>query len=358
MLATTRSALLSALLLAATISPLGALGSAQHSNLPLDKRAAVSDGSECWREFASNPDKCPVLQVAFFEDTQCSKPLSLVRTTPRALIKGNQQMLFEGAVAHSVKKPFGSIRILGAVPGIGIGFAAEEESDTVVQNMAKMSSAETYKAYQRKDCVTFPNLDARRVGVWTVRREDVFNQHGYVWNQGNIPLKANASQCQKLNRRAFAHADAGERSVCLEGASWGGGGVLDLYTNDDCSGPAKRQIYSTVQCTPLSTTSFKSFKAVSPSGPTIDAIFSPTYYDLGETGYHACAQRDVTAEKFKPGQCQKFSNTGAFVGVYGNDPQYPQPGPGPHDKILKESSGGLLLSSNPASGSGRGKVPQ
>ncbi|KAJ1030553.1 hypothetical protein NDA16_001462 [Ustilago loliicola] len=352
MLGTTRSALLSALILTVTISPLGALGSVQNSNLPLDKRAAASDGSECWRDFASDPRACPVVQVAFFEDTQCSKPLNLVKT--QAFNKGNEQMLFESAVAHSVKKPFGSIRVLGAAPGIGIGFAKEEESDMVVQNMAFMSSADTHKAYQLKQCVTFPNLDASRVGVWTVKWDASINQQGYVWNQDNIPLKSSAAQCHKRNRRASAHSS--EYSVCLEGASWGGGGVLDLYTNDDCSGPVKRQIYSTTQCTPLSTTSFKSFKAVSPLGLTIDAIFSPTYYDFGKTLYHACAQRDVTAMKFKPGQCQKFTNAGAFVGVYGNDPQYPQPGPGPNDKILKKGSGRLLVSPAPvpAPGSGRG----
>ncbi|UTT95260.1 hypothetical protein NDA17_002783 [Ustilago hordei] len=353
MLPATRTALLLALLVAVTISPLGAVGSVQHSNLPLDKRSAVSDGSQCWTEFASDPKNCPIVQVAFFEDTQCSQPLQLVKTTPNAFIKGNKQMLSEGAVAHSVKKPFGSIRVLATVADIGIGFAVGEESDTVVQNMAFMSAAETRKAYQSKSCVTFPNLEVGRVGVWSTRSESLLNQGGYVWNPFNIPIKSSASQCNKHNKRVVAHAD--QYSVCLNGVSWGGGGVIYLYPNDDCSGRAKRQIYSTVQCTPLAADGFKSFKAVSPQGDTINPIFSPSYYDFnGETGYHACSQKGVTEQKWKPGQCQKFGNSIAFAGVYGNDPGNPQPGPRPNDKVLKSSHGGKPNRS-PAPGLGRVK---
>jgi len=352
MLGATRAALLFTFLAAAAIVPLGAMASLQHSSLPLDKRAAVPDVSHCYRDFATDPDNCPILNVAFFEDAQCERPLHLARTTPTALIKGNEQMLFDGAVAHSLKSSFGSIRVLAAVKGIGMGFAKEEESDTVVQNLAWMSSAQTFDAYESKACITFPNLDASQVGVWSVKFDDSFNQGGYVWNPSNIPLKQSAPQCIKRARHARGRLAA--QPVCLHGASWGGGGVLLLYKNDDCTDDpkdarsVKKQFYSTVQCNALTMTEFKSFKAIEPTGPTIPINFSPAYYDLDKDGYHRCVQRDITTRPFKSGVCQKVAGNDMFVGVYGMDPDYPQPPPGAGDKLLLKAHGGLLL--HPAPG--------
>ncbi|GAK62628.1 uncharacterized protein PAN0_001c0829 [Moesziomyces antarcticus] len=341
--------LLSTLLVASFLAPLGVLGSVQHSSIPMDKRAAVSDGSECWTDFAKNSQDCPVLQVAFFKDAQCSQALNLVRTTPQALIKGNKQMLFEGAVAHSLKEPVGSVRIIGAVPGIGLGFARQEESDSVVQNMAWMSSSETMKAYQSKSCVSFANLDAKRVGVWTVKADDSFNPPGVAWDEDNIPITESAHACAE---ERHAHR-RGTQTVCLESASWGKGGVLQLYNSDDCTGRATKQVFSAAQCTPLKTTGFKSFKTFRPQGDKCDVIFSPEYYDIGQDGYHRCAQLDITAVKPKSGACQKFDNGNMFVGVYSNDPQFPQPAPGPGDKVLLQSHGVRLLSPGPGKPAGK-----
>lgn len=344
-----RASLLSTLLLAGAIAPIGALASLQHWNA-LDKRQEPATGSECYRDFATDPENCPILNVAFFEDSSCSKPLQLAHAKPDSFIEGNKQMLFDAASAHTLKSPFGSVRILAAAQGVGLGFAKEEESDTIVQNFAFMSSADTFKAYQSKSCVTFPNLDASKVGIWTVRSESSLNQEGYVWNPDNIPLKQSAPQCTKRTKRASTQP--GEQCVCLEGASWGGGGVLQLYSGSDCTGETKRQLYSTAQCTPISMTGFNSFKAVQPLGPTIDAIFSPVYYGLDKDQYHRCSQRDVTAKPFKSGVCQQFKNSQAFVGVYGNDPDpsLAQPPPGPADKVLLKGKGGLLLSPAPHPG--------
>lgn len=348
----TRSALLSTLLLAAAIVPLGALGSLQYSSMPLDKRGAVSDGSECYIDYARDPQNCPIVNVAFFEDTDCRKPLPLVRTTPQALIKGNAQMLFDGAVAHSLQRPFGSLRVLAAVPGIGIGFAKGEESDTVVQNSAWLSSTQTYNAFKMEQCITFPNLDASQVKVWTAKADAAFNQHGFVWNHDNVPIKK-SPQCSAAKKRGIHAMNLARSSKpatkpeCLSPGSWGGGGVLLMYTSDDCSGTGKRQLYSAAQCSPLVMTNFKSFKAIDPSGSNIGPVLSPVYYDLGENGYHACAQHDVSALQFKPNQCQKVAGGDAFVGVYGVDPAYPQPGPGPKDKVLLQGHGNKLLSPAP-----------
>lgn len=359
MLSATLQALLLTFLVAAAVGPLGAAGSVQHSWNPLDKRRApLNDGSECYHTFATDPKSCPMVRVAFFEDTECSKPLPLVKTVQRALINGNEQMLFDGAVAHSLKRPFGSIRVLAAVRDIGIGFAKHEESDTVVQNMAWMSAADTYKAYQQKSCVTLPNLDVEHVGVWSVRFEHLLNQGGYVWNPYNIPIKQNVPQCHGPEKRALMHGAATRSSspVCLQPASYGGGAVLLLYKSKDCtvdpndSKSVKMQLYSTVQCTPLTMTDFNSYRAVQPKGDTIEPIFSPAYYERGSTFYHSCAPHDVAAMPFKPnGECQRFSGNDMFVAVFGNDPNYPQPAPGPHDKVLLKPRGHLLLAPNPAS---------
>ncbi|SJX60070.1 uncharacterized protein SRS1_11385 [Sporisorium reilianum f. sp. reilianum] len=361
----TRSALLSTLLLAAALVPSGALGSVQHSWMPLDKRGAVLSGSGCYREYATDPQNCPIVHVAFFEDTACSKPLELVRTTPHALIKGNEQMIFDGTVAHSLKRPFGSLRVLAAVKGIGIGFAKQEESDMVVQNTAWMSSADTWAAFEDKACVTLPNLEAGHVGVWTAKFDSIFNVGGYVWNPDNIPINKEAPQCKGAAEKRVHHrrssktgakvaqAAAKCKPVCLEPASYGGGGVLLLYTTDNCTPDPKdpksvqRQLFSTVQCTPLARTNFKSYKAIQPQGLTLPTIFSPTYYDLGETDYHACAKRDVDSRPFKPNECQKMAGNDMFVGVYGDDMTFPQPNPGPQDKVLLQSHGHLLLSPSP-----------
>lgn len=351
MLGSARKALLSSLLLAAAMVPSGAFASLGHSSMHRHKRA--NDGSECYQDYAKDPKSCPIVKVAFFEDTNCATPLALTRTTSGALIKGNEQLLFDGAVAHSLKKPFGSMRVLAAVQGIGIGFAKEEESDMVVQNMAWMSSAQTYDAFRSKTCVTFPNLDVGKVGVWTAKFDDSFNQQGYVWNPYNIPIKPHSPQCSSRSsnarhKRAPRTAEA-SHPVCLEQASWGGGGVLMMYTTDTCQpdpknpNSVKMQLYSTAQCTPLHLTGFNSYRAIQPRGATIDTVFSPTYYDLGESGYHACAQRDVVAKPFKPNECQKMSGGDMFVGVYGNDPQFPQAPPGKGDKVLRQGHGGRLL---------------
>ncbi|CDS02199.1 uncharacterized protein SPSC_02279 [Sporisorium scitamineum] len=355
-----RNALLSTLLLASALMPSGVLGSVQHSWMPLDKRAALPDGSECYRNYVTDPQNCPIVNVAFFEDTQCSKPLTLVRTYSRALLKGNEQMIFDGSFSRAVQRPFGSIRVLAAVPGIGIGFAKEPESDTVVQNTAWMSSAQTYEAFKSKACLTFPNLDASQAKIWTAKMDDSFNINGYVWNPNNIPIKNEAIECYPhKSRLAQKHAKrspstaANCKPVCLEPASWGGGGVLLMYSSDDCSGDlkgpqaVKTQLYSTVQCTPIDMTNFRSFKAFQPQGANIDPVFSPVYYDIGDNGYHACAQHDVMSRPFKPNECQKVAGNGMFVGVYGVDPNYPPPGPGPHDKVLLRSKGHMLLSPGP-----------
>ena len=351
MLGPALSAVLSTLLLASAIMPSGAMASVQHSWMPLDKRAhAPHDGSECFQNFATDPQKCSVVHVAFFEDDKCGQPLDLVRTTPYAFIKNrNEQMLFDGMVAHSLKKPFGSMRVLAAVDGIGIGFAKEEESDGVVQNMAWMSSAQTYSAFTSKECITLPNLDTKLVGVWSVKLDNTLNQAGYVWNPDNIPLIRNAAGCQhaaiKKHRKRLTTSAYKGTPACLEPASYGGGGVLLMYATDDCSGDPKdtkavrKQLYSTVQCTPLSMTGFKSYKAVQPKGPTIDTIFSPLYYDLNENGYHRCAQRDVSARPFRPNECQKVAGNDMFVGVYGNDPGFPQPPPESDVRVLLRSTG-------------------
>lgn len=352
MLGATRSALLSNLLVAMACVPLGALASIQHSAMPLDKGQAASDGSECWTDYANKPE-CTMLQVSYFEDAECGKPLDLFKSDPHAMIKGNTHMVWDGALAKSLKKPFGSLRVVGAVPGFGLGFAREAESDTVVQNMAWMSAADTYRVFQSKSCVTFPNLDASKVGIWSVRAETSLNQGGYVWNPFNIPLKDSSYQCIK-RRRSVTIQSRVSSAVCLEGASWGGGGVLELYTTDNCTpdpkdkNSVKRQLYSTVQCTPLSMTNYKSFKAIAPSGPTIGPVFSPVYYDLGQqSGYHACAQHDVSAMPFQHDACQKAAGNDMFVGIYGKDPTYKQPAPGPGDKVLLKSRGHLLLSPGP-----------
>ncbi|SPO19628.1 uncharacterized protein UTRI_00038_B [Ustilago trichophora] len=352
MLSATRSALLSTLLVAMASVPLGALASIQHSAMPLDKRQAASDGSECWTDYAKKPE-CTMLQVSYFEDAECRKPLGLFKADPNAMIKDNTQMVWDGALTRSLKKSFGSLRVVGAVPGFGLGFAREAESDTVVQNMAWMSAAETYRVFQSKSCVTFPNLDASKIGVWSVRAETSLNSDGYVWNPFNVPLKNSGYQCNK-RRRSVANQSSASSAVCLEGASWGGGGVLELYTTENCTpdpkdkNSVKRQLYSTVQCTPLSMTNYKSFKAIAPSGITIDPVFSPVYYDLGQqSGYHACAQKDVSSAPFKPNACQKAAGNDMFVGIYGNDPTYKQPVPGPGDKVLRKSHGNLLLGPGP-----------
>ncbi|TKY90073.1 hypothetical protein EX895_000071 [Sporisorium graminicola] len=357
----TRNASLPTLLLAAAVVPLGALDSAQRSYMPLDKPVAVSDGSECYRNYATDPRSCPIVQVAFFEDTHCSEPLNLVRTNPQAFIKGNEQMLFDGAVAHSLKNPFGSMRVLAAVDGIGIGFAKSEESDMVVQNMAWLSSSQTQAAFKSKQCINFPNLDVSQVKVWTVKADGAFNRRGYAWNPYNIPI-TKSPQCtdapgklktpspwilSSKNGAPKSQPASATGIECLEKASWGGGGVLLMYASDDCSGSPKRQLYSTAQCTPLAMTNFKSYKAIQPQGPTIDTVFSPAYYDVSESGYHACAQRDVSARPFKPNECQKVAGNDMFVGVYGVDAAFPPPVPGPHNKVLLQSHGHLLLSPNP-----------
>lgn len=296
------------------------------------------DGSECFRNFASDPNACPIVNVAFFKDAKCSQPVPLPRRG--SFVRGNAEMLFESAVSHSVQGGFGSIRVLAAVEGLGIGFAKGEESDTVVQNFAWMSAEKTWTAYRSQACISVPNLDVTKVGVWTTKAEGALNQGGYVWNEDNIPLKWGSPQCHKqLQGRSGGKA---AQEVCLEGASWGGGGMLLLYTNDDCtvdpknSNSVKKQLYNTAQCTPLTMTEFRSFKAVQPLGPTIDINFSPIYYDMGKQGYHACSQRGVVTKPFKSGVCQKIAADGMFVGVYGNDPQFPQAGPSPGDKILRQ----------------------
>lgn len=361
MLNTTRSALLSTLLLAAALVPTDVFGSVQHTSIPLDKgSAAVDDGSECYKDFATDPT-CAIVNVAFFEDTECNKPLELVRRTSRAMIKGNEQMNWDGSVAHSLQHPFGSLRVLAATKGLGIGFAKEEESDTVVQNTAWMSADQVWDAFQTKDCITFPNLDSRAVGVWTARRQDIMNQGGYVWNPDNVPIQVcgactkfsnNAvnNAVEKRHTRSHQHSRNRSRAVCLEPASYGAGGVLLMYNSSECTGPTTKQLYSSVQCTPLSTTNFKSYKAIAPSGPTIDTIFSPVYYDLNANQYHACAQHDVDARPFQYNKCQKMDNEDVFVGVYGVDPDHPQDGPAKGDKVLKQGHGGLLLAPNPNTG--------
>lgn len=347
MIGATRSALLSTLLLAAAIVPLGAFGAIQATSMPLDKRSAEDIIAECWTGFAQDPKKCPVIQLAVFKDAECRTPFALSKTWPHAIIKGNTQMLFEGAIANSLQHPFGSVRVVGAVPGIGLGFANQEESDTVIQNMAWMSAAETYKAYQSKSCLHFPNLDLSTVRMWSIRSEDVMNQVGYVFNPYNVPIKRNVAQCRARHRRQVAGHSA-VQSVCLEPASWGFGGVLEMYANDDCTGAAKRQLYTTVQCTPLGTTNFRSFKVVAPSGNDFGPIFSPVYYDYNnDTGYHACAHKGVSAKPFQPNVCQKMAGDGMFVGVYGMDPNNPQAGPVPGDKVLYKGHGHLLLAPEP-----------
>lgn len=354
----TQSSLLSTLLLVAAILPWCVLGSLQHSWMPLDKRSSAQDGSNCYHDYATDPANCPIVHVAFFEDASCNKPLELARTTPQAMIKGNEQMIWEGTVAHSLKRPLGSMRVLAAVQGIGIGFAKEEESDGVVQNTAWMSSSKVYDAFKTKDCITLPNLDVHEVGVWTARVDSITNQGAYVWNPDNIPIKNGVAQCAHAStdarhkRRSRGTASGRTRPICLEQASYAGGAVLLLYSTDDCTGPAEKQLYSTMQCTPLRKTSFKSYKAIQPKGPTIDTVFSPIYYDLNANELHACAQRDVSARPFKPNACQKMFNTNMFVGVYGVDPspEFPQPVPSPGDKVLLQSHGHLLLSPNPEAG--------
>ncbi|SNX81355.1 uncharacterized protein MEPE_00060 [Melanopsichium pennsylvanicum] len=345
------STLLSGVLLSSS-----ALATIQHSSIALDKRQSI-DPNICWTQYHDRPDLCQVLQVAYYRDASCNAPLSLHSKVHGATIHGNTQMIWESAVAHTIMQTFGSIRIVGAIEGLALGFGKREESDTVVQNMAYMSSAELQRAYRTKACVTFPNLDVEKVGVWTVKAENTFNSEGYVWNPHNIPIK-NTPECSgakksKTKRQLMSHHRYGNAMpVCLKGASWGGGGVLMLYDSDDCSGEGKRQLYSTAQCTPLSTTTtgFKSYKAIEPQGDTIDTIFSPIYYDMGQSGYHACSPKGVTKRPFKPNECQKFAGNDMFVGVYGNDPNYPQSGPDPGVKILRQAHGHHLFTRNPMHG--------
>ncbi|EST09689.1 hypothetical protein PSEUBRA_000063 [Kalmanozyma brasiliensis GHG001] len=362
MLGPIRHGLLISLLLVAAIVPSQTIASPQHLSTHLYKRD--DDGRDCYKKFAKDPSNCPIINVAFFADTNCATPLPLARTTPRALIEGNEQMLFDGTVAHSLKRPFGSLRIIAAARGMGLGFAKGEESDTVVQNMAFMSAARTFEAFSKKECVTFPNLDASQVGVWTARQEASLNVQGYVWNPDNIPIKrtpqySTDNALMKTNshrRRGSRRVSTGACAVCLEEASWGGGGVLLMYTTPDCTSTPKKQLYSTVQCTPLSLTDFRSYKAVQPLGPTIDTIFSPTYYDVGQTGYHACAHQDVSARPFKPNECQKMAGGDMFVGVYGldPDPRLVQPALSQGDKVLAQGHGKLLLGPKPGSKSPSG----
>ncbi len=89
-----------------------------------------------------------------------------------------------------------------------------------------------------------------------------------------------------------------------------------------------------------------------PTGPTVDTIFSPTYYDIGQNGYHACSQLDVDAQPFKPNECQKVSGGDMFVGVYANDPdpRMAQAPPGRNDKVLLNSHGQRLFEPGPEPG--------
>lgn len=295
----------------------------------LSKRFAVED---CYRNFNTDP-RCSVVNVAFYSDDACAQPMALDRhAASRAgaddFVRGNAKMLFDSAISATPSN-FRSIKILAATEGFGVGFAQHPDSDTLIMNMAWLSAADVSQAFKRQSCLQLTNVYAPLARQWTVKNEATLNQPGYIWNAHNLPLKTNVAACS-------SHVTRKARGVCLEPRSWGAGGVLEMYKSLDCTGIPIHQTFNSAQCEPLSLTEFSSFKPVQPLGQTVNFTFSDEYYALGREGYHACGHKNVVTRPFLPGKCQKLVSRGAFVGVYGNDPLYPQAGPDPGAVPIKK----------------------
>ncbi len=171
----------------------------------------------------------PHPQRRLFEDANCATPLPLTPHRPYRVHQGNEQMLFDGAVAHSLKRRFGSLRILAAAQGMGprfrqggrVGHGGSEHGLHVGRRDAGCLS-------KRSRASPSPTSMLRR---WACGRRQAGGHAqpaGLRVEPGQHPYQGRCSVLSRLGNalvetgphRKRAARSGGSCRVCLEPASW------------------------------------------------------------------------------------------------------------------------------------------